>query len=74
MSATVIGLGPSAQAALADVERKARDTLRARCALIGEALRVVPDEEHGQVYAVGRRLFVNAETLEAWLDAMGAPG
>lgn len=69
----IIGIGPTEQAELADVDRKRESTLRARACLIGEQLRIVHDEEHGDVFAIGPRRFVDADTLEAWLDEMGAP-
>lgn len=73
MSAAVRGINSTAQAALADIERKRRDTLRARAALIGHQLRMVADDENGLVFAIGPRRFPDADALEAWLDTQGAP-
>jgi hypothetical protein len=69
MSADIVGIGPTQAAELVDAKRKRRDTLRARVALLlGQVLRIVPDDEHGEAFEVGAARFANAASLEAWLN------
>ena len=71
MTDEIISLGPTQQAELANAKRKHRATLRARCALIGQVLRIVHDDERGEIFEVGSSRFVDAESLEEWLDLRG---
>jgi hypothetical protein len=51
-----------------DLRRKRNSTLRARVALLGQVLRIVHNVEHSEVYEIGAARFVDAESLELWLD------